>query len=400
MTTGPSRRFDTAIPQRPVSICGIGAVSGYGWGEKLLREGLYTSESAVRCVPGFSPAFDDDWGWVALIDDAGNPDDGPSRMMRAVRHAGREAVHNAFDRGWRPGGNVGLIHGVVLGDVGHWREYHHRKGADTSKRNWLELMPSTVLTGFMKEFDFHGPSMNVTAMCASGVVGLLTARLWINAGLATDVVVIASDVSVSPENARAFGGLGVLHIDAPSWDVCRPFQEGSRGFNPGEASVAMVVSGRPEASYATVLGGAMTSDAYHPVSIAPDYEQVRRAFTGALDDSGVRGTDIAYLNAHGTGTAQCDGVEGALFDEILPAAEGIFSMKPLVGHTQGASAAIEIVASLYGLQTGVIPAPRRVSKGHPKLLDGLTACAEGPIMKSSLGMGGHNAVLVLDAPRS
>ena len=172
---------------------------------------------------------------------------------------------------------------MVLGDVDHWRDYHHRMGAGTTRRNWLELMPSTVLMGFMKEFDFHGPSMNLTAMCASGVVGLLTAQMWINAGIATDVIVIASDVSVTPENARSFGNLGVLHIDAPPWDVCRPFQEGSRGFNPGEASVAMVVSGRPQAAYARVLGGAMSSDGYHPVSIAPDYAQVRRAFTGALD---------------------------------------------------------------------------------------------------------------------
>jgi 3-oxoacyl-[acyl-carrier-protein] synthase II len=235
-------------------------------------------------------------------------------------------------------------------------------------------------------------------MCASGVVGLLTAQMWINAGIATDVVVIASDVSVSPENARSFGGLGVLHVDAPAWDVCRPFQEGSRGFNPGEASVAMVVSGRPQAAYARVLGGAMSSDGYHPVSIAPDYTQVRRAFTGALENAGVLGSDVAYLNAHGTGTAQCDGVESALLDELLPGAEGIFSMKPLVGHTQGASSAIEILASLYGFETGVIPAPRRVSKGHPRLLDGLTASAEGPVMKSALGMGGHNAALLLDTP--
>jgi 3-oxoacyl-[acyl-carrier-protein] synthase II len=389
--------MEPTIPKRPVSICGVGAVTGYGWGEKLLREGLYTSESAVRCRSGFSPAFDDDWGWVATVEDAGDPDDGPSRFMRAVRHSGREAVHNAFDRGWRPGGVVGLVHGIVLGDVDHLRTYYRRhEGA--SRRNWLELMPSTVLMEFMREFNFHGPTMAVTAMCASGVAGLLTARLWINAGLATDVVVIASDLSFSPENARSFSNLGVLHVDAPSWDVCRPFQEGSRGFNGGEASVAMVVSGRPQASYATVLGGAMTSDAYHPVSIAPDYAQVRRAFTGALEDAGVLGSDIAYLNAHGTGTAQCDGVEATLLDELLPAAEGIFSLKPLVGHTQGASAALEILATLYGFQTGVIPAPRRISKGHPKLLDGLTAGAEGPVMKSSLGMGGHNAAVVLEAP--
>lgn len=398
MATRPWGMTEPAIRNRPASICGIGAVTGYGWGEKLLREGLYTSEPAVRCLPGFSPAFEDDWGWAALVDDAGNPDDGPSRFMRAVRHSGREAVHNALDRGWRPGEVVGLVHGIVLGDVGHWREYHSRGGEGTTRRNWLELMPSTVLMEFMKEFNFHGPSMAVSAMCTSGVAGLLTARMWIEAGLATDVVVIASDISFSPENARSFCNLGPLHVDAPSWDVCRPFQEGSRGFNLGEASVAMVVSARSDAPYAAILGGAMTSDAYHPVSIAPDHTQVRRAVTGALRDARLPASAIAYLNAHGTGTAQCDAVESAVLDEMLPDTEGVFSLKPLVGHAQGASAALEILATLYGFQTGVIPAPRRVTKGHPRLLDGLTACAEGPVMKSSLGMGGHNAVLILDAP--
>ena len=48
----------------PVSISGIGAVTGYGWGEKLLREGLYSGEYAVRRHPGFSPAYENDWvGW-------------------------------------------------------------------------------------------------------------------------------------------------------------------------------------------------------------------------------------------------------------------------------------------------------------------------------------------------
>ena len=45
----------------------------------------------------------------------------------------------------------------------------------------------------------------------------------------------------------------------------------------------------------------------------------------------------------------------------------------------------------------MIPAPPRVAKGHPRLLDGPTACVEGPVVKSSLGMGGHNGVLVLEA---
>src|SRR5579885_3559176 len=150
----------------PVSVAGIGAVTGYGWGEKFVREGFFMSAPAIRPVPGFSPWYDHDEAWVAMVEDAGDPSDGPSRMARAVRFAAREAIGNAVDRGWRPGGTVGLIHGIVLGDVDHWREYHHRKGVGTTKRNWLELMPSTVLMEVMKEFDFHGPTMAVTAMCA------------------------------------------------------------------------------------------------------------------------------------------------------------------------------------------------------------------------------------------
>ena len=399
MNLGTAQQTEDRSPGRSrVSITGAGAVTGYGWGQKFLREGLYTSVPSIRPTPGFAPYFDNDMGWASMIEDAGHVSDGPSRLMRAVRFAAREAIELAFDRGWRPGGIVGLVHGIVLGDVDHWREYHHRKGVGTTKRNWLELMPSTVIMEVMKEFDFHGPALSLSAMCASGPAGIMTAKLWIDNGIADDVIVIASDLSISPENARSFAGLGPLFIDRPPADTCRPFQEGSRGFNPGEASVAFVVSRRPSGALGTVLGAAMTNDGYHPVSIAPDYREVRRAFTMALDAAGVAASDIVYLNAHGTGTAQCDQVEAAILDELFPEAQGIFSFKPLVGHCQAASGSLEILGSLYGFETGVVPAPLRVAKGHPRLFDGLTVADEGPVAKSSLGMGGNNAVVILQAP--
>jgi len=383
--------------EEPVSLCGIGSVTGYGWGHKLLIEGLLSGVSAARPTPGYSPYFDDDVAWVAPIADEGDPSDGPTRYRRAVRHAAREAIHNASDRGWRPGGVVGLIHGYVLGDVDGWASFHHRRGLDATKREWLGLMPSTVLSEVAEEFGIHGPTMAVTAMCASTVAGLLTARMWINAGMADDVLVLSADVSITPENCAAFNKLGALFVDAPSTETCRPFQEGSRGFTAGEGAVGFVVSGRPGGAYAKILGGAMTQDGYHPISIAPDHEQVFRAFRGAVEDAGVHPEEIAYVNAHGTGTRQGDAAEADVFDAMFPAAEGIFSVKPLTGHCQGAAGAVELTASLYGFERGVIPAPCRVAKGHPRLLDGPTACVEGPIVKASLGMGGHNAVMVLEA---
>jgi 3-oxoacyl-[acyl-carrier-protein] synthase II len=364
----------------------------------LLREGLVSGESAVRLSPGFGTHFNTEDVWVSLIEDGGDKADGKSLYARAARHAIREAFGDAYDRGWRPGDVVGLINGVVLGDVGAWRGFHRRHGYHTSKKEWLNLMPSTLLSSVMQEFDMHGPNMMVTAMCASGVAGLLTAKMWIEAGLATDVLVLATDLSGTPENIRAFSDLGVLIVDSPAFDACRPFQEGSRGFVGGEAAIAMIVSARPSGSYANIRGGAMTHDGYHAISINPDHKQVLRAFSGALENSGVDASEIAYVNAHGPGTKQCDTCEAEILDTLLPAAEGIFSVKPLAGHCQGAAGSVELVATLHGFETGLIPAPRRVARGHPRLLDGLTPAVRAPVIKSSLGMGGYNAVMVLEPP--
>ena len=108
----------------------------------------------------------------------------------------------------------------------------------------------------------------------------------------------------------------------------------------------------------------MTHDGYHAISIAPGYAEVRRAFTEALDNAGVAAGDIAYMNAHGPGTKQCDTTEAAMFDELFPNAEGLFSVKPLAGHCQAAAGSVELLASLYGFERGVIPAPPR-GQGPP-----------------------------------
>ena len=384
--------------QKGVSICGVGAVTGYGWGSKLLREGMVSGESAVRLTPGFGSHFDSDEVWVALIEDGGDPADGKSRYAKATRAATREAFSDAYDRGWRPGDVVGLIDGVVLGDVGAWRGFHRRHGYQTTKKDWLGLMPSTVLSGIMQEFDMHGPNMMVTAMCASGVAGLLTAKMWIESGLATDVLVLATDLSGTPENIHAFSDLGVLIVDSPAFEACRPFQEGTRGFVGGEAVIAMIVSGRPSGSYAKIRGGSMSHDGFHAISINPDHKQVFRAFRAALENSGVDASEIAYINAHGPGTKQCDTCESEILDTLFPEAEGIFSVKPLAGHCQGAAGSVEIVATLHAFETGLIPAPKRVAAGHPRLLDGLTTAVRAPMVKSSLGMGGYNAVMVMEPP--
>ena len=239
------------------------------------------------------------------------------------------------------------------------------------------MMPGTVISMMMKENDFHGPAMAVTAMCASGNAGMLTAKSWIDSGIASDVILLSTDLSGIPENLRRFQDIGVAVLDRPPFDGCRPFQEGSRGFVGGEAAVAMVLSGQPDGAYADVLGGAMTMDAWSAVSIAPDLTEMFRCFREALSVSGVDPSEVAYMNAHGPGTAQCDAAEARVLDELFPDAHGIFSVKPLTGHCQGAASSVELLATIYAFQTGFVPAPLQVAQGHPRLITGLTPARTG-----------------------
>ena len=378
-------------------IAGVGAVTGYGWGREQLWHGLSSGVSAVVRTPGYEDVLGHTV-WIASVADGGSPADGPGRFTRALRAAAREAVQDALARGWVPGAKVGLVHAVVLGDVEEWRDFYLVDERSCSVRRYLSLMPSTSISLLMQEFGFHGPAMSVSAMCASGNSAFLTAKAWIDSGVATDVIVLATDISGTPENVKHFRDLGVAITDVPPDQACRPFQPGSRGFVLGEASVAFVLTASAQNPYARLRGGAMSHDAFHVTSINPDLKQVRGCLGEALANSGVKGRDVQYLNAHGPGTAQCDAAETALLEETLTNAD-VYSLKPLTGHCQAAAAAVEIAGAVLGYDHGSIPAPRHaVTGGHPRLLNGATAQRAGATVKTSLGMGGHNSALVLDSP--
>lgn len=380
-----------------VGICGIGAVSGYGWGREPLWEGLVSGIPAATVNPGLGQT-PGEVVWAAVVPDGGDPDDGQSRFARAMRAAAREAIHDAGERGWLAGRRVGLLHAVVLGEVDLWRDFYTTRSGRLSVHEYLALMPSTPMSTLMQEYGFHGPAMTVSAMCASGNAGLITAKSWLDAGIVDDVVFVATDLSLTPENILHFVRLGVAIVDEEPLAACRPFQEGSRGFIMGEASVSFVLSSRSTRPYAYALGGAMSHDAHHVTSIDPSLAEVTNCIREALANTGVPASAVRYLNAHGPGTRQCDRAEATVLDELFPADTGLYSVKPLTGHCQGAASAVEVAVTALAYDRGLVPAPPTVAPGHPQLLNGPTPVVDGITVKSSLGMGGHNSAVVLAPP--
>ena len=112
---------------------------------------------------------------------------------------------------------------------------------------------------------------------------------------------------------------------------------------------------------ACVAGCGLSSDALHPTAPPTDAEGAVRAMREALARAHLTPADITYVNAHGTGTVQNDRAEAvALADVFGPGNVLVSSTKSLIGHTMGAAGALEAVATIGALETGLVP-PRPTS---------------------------------------
>lgn len=379
-----------------VSISGVGAVSGYGWGTRALWDGVCSGKPAARLHGGYGDTGDES-AWLALVTEGGDTADGEGLFNRAFMAAGREAIADARARGWAPTGPVGLVHASIFNDAYGWRDIN--SGRARRSRDFVRVFPSTPAAMLMKEFGLHGPSLMVSATCSSANNALLMAKQWIDAGTVDDVVVVTADLSFTPEVVAGFTRMGAAAVDVEPLEACRPFQDGGKGFPPGEAAIGFVLSKRPDGGYAQLLGGAMTSDGYHATGMDPLHTEVIRCVAEALVDAGVEPADVTYLNAHGTGTAQCSAAEIHFLEEVFTGdGPHIYALKPLVGHCLASAAAVELAVAMLAYQHKMVPAARIVAPAHPRLLDGLSDFEGGITLKTSMGMGGYNSAVVVGPP--
>jgi 3-oxoacyl-[acyl-carrier-protein] synthase II len=373
------------------AICGLGSVTGYGWGTPALWSGVMSGRSAVTevSVDGYTYL-------AARPPDGGSPEDHPSPYGRALFAAAREAVADARGRGWVPGHRVGLIGAGSVGDIGYRRRYLKEFDGRLRNRDYLGLMPSTAPSMLLRDLGLSGgPVMNVQAACAATNVAVVMAQLWLATGLASDVIVAASDFSAQPEEVRQFHRMGALAATGDPLQVCRPFQPGSKGFIVGEAAASMVLSARVDEPYGVVLGGSMVQDPYHPISINPDITELVNTFEGAIVSAGVSRDEITYLYAHGTGTAQNDAAEIDAAEKVLNSSVTFLATKPLTGHCQGASAGVELVLTALGFAHDMMPSVVPVDSPYRALACGPHRRRGGLVMKSALGMGGFNSAVIL-----
>lgn len=251
---------------------------------------------------------------------------------------------------------------------------------------------------------FSGPALIVANACASGANAI---------GHATDLIRRGDATCVLTGGFEALTELIYVGFDClqtMSTDRCRPFDRQRSGLMLGEAAAFMVLESEIHALkrgaqiLAVLAGYGHGTDLHHLTQPHPDGLTQVRAMRTALDRAGLSPSDIAYVNAHGTGTTLNDVSECAAFSTVFDWHNNssdvrVSSTKSAIGHTLGAAGAIEALIALQSLRTGHLPVQLNLLDPEPSIAPYLVRQPTHirhatATMSVNLGFGGSNAALV------
>ncbi len=258
-------------------------------------------------------------------------------------------------------------------------------------------------------YGLQGPNKGVVSACASGNHALGDAADCIRLGKADVVVSGGAEAGVTRLGVAGFNAMRALSTrnDAPE-RASRPFDKDRDGFVMGEGAALFVLESEAHARargadiLCEVAGMGETNDANHIVAPREDGAPVAKAIRIALDEAGLNPSDVDYYNAHGTSTPLNDPMEARALQTVFgDDAPLVSSTKSMTGHLLGAASAIEAVASIQAIRTGVVapninyetpdpacPVPRLVANTAQE-------AQVDVVVSNGLGFGGHNAAVVL-----
>ncbi|OHX00063.1 polyketide synthase [Colletotrichum incanum] len=323
-----------------------------------------------------------------------------------------ECMENGGQKNWR-GQNIGCYVGVYGDD---WLDL----SAKDPQRLGLYRITSSAEFGVANrlsyEFDLKGPSMTIRTACSSSLVGLHEACQAIYSGSCDSAVVAGANVIMSPTLAVTLTEQGVI---SPS-GVCRSFDKKADGYVRAEAVNAVYVKklndalrdGDPIRGVIRATGtnfDGKTSGITNPSKESQE-DLIRRTYRAAnIPNPG----DTGFVECHGTGTSVGDPLEttavGRVFGgrgEVL-----ISSVKPNVGHSEGASGLTSLIKAVLALEKETVPPNINFFDPNPNIgwqefgLRVPTEALEWPagrmarVSVNNFGIGGANAHVIVDSPK-
>ncbi|MGL5279245.1 MAG: beta-ketoacyl-ACP synthase II [Cetobacterium sp.] len=259
-------------------------------------------------------------------------------------------------------------------------------------------------------FGAKGPNKAVVTACAAGTHSIGDSYEMIKSGRTDAMITGGTEACITKFAINAFANMKALSTrnDEPE-KASRPFTADRDGFVMGEGAGILILEELESAKargakiYAEVVGYGETCDAYHITSPAEGGEGATRAFVMAMEEGNIKPEEVGYINAHGTSTPANDRNETAAIKDAFGDSAytlNISSTKGATGHGLGAAGGIEGVILALSIAEGVVPPTINLDNPDPTLDLNYTPneMVKRDIevgMSSSLGFGGHNAVIAM-----
>jgi nodulation protein E len=327
------------------------------------------------------------------------------RMTQFALWSARQAVAQS---GLTFAGALAARAGVVLGTAGgglgtiddSFRAVYAEGKNRVHPLTVPRLMASAGVSHISMAYGLQGPCFTVSTACASANHAMGLAFQMVRSGAAPVMLTGGAEAMLTFGGLKAWEGLRVMASDA-----CRPFSADRSGMVQGEGAAVFVFEDRDHARargatpLAEVVGFAMTSDASDIVM--PSADGAVRAMRGALCDAALDPAAVGYINAHGTGTRANDATESAAIRTVFGAKPPpVSSTKAAHGHVIGGTGAVELLACLMALQSGILPPTLGHRQEDPDcrldVVPNIARRAEVNVaLSNAFAFGGLNAVLLL-----
>ncbi|KGK08757.1 beta-ketoacyl-[acyl-carrier-protein] synthase II [Vibrio navarrensis] len=276
------------------------------------------------------------------------------------------------------------------------------------------FVPSTIVNMVAGNLSImrgmRGPNIAISTACTTGLHNIGHAARMIAYGDADVMVAGGAEKASTPLGMAGFGAAKALSTrnDEPQ-KASRPWDKDRDGFVLGDGAGIMVLEEYEHAKargakiYAELVGFGMSGDAYHMTSPSEDGSGGALAMEAAMRDAGIVGTQVGYVNAHGTSTpagdvAEIKGVKRALGEEGAKQVK-VSSTKSMTGHLLGAAGSVEAIITVMSLVDQIVPPTINLDNPEDGLeIDLVPHVAQKVEMEyaicNSFGFGGTNGSLI------
>ncbi|HVK49884.1 MAG TPA: beta-ketoacyl-ACP synthase II [Pseudobacter sp.] len=329
---------------------------------------------------------------------------------QAVNDAGLKAEGINADR-------VGVVFASGIGGLITFQEEvtAFAQGDGTPRFNpfFIPKMILDIAAGHISmRHGFRGPNFAVVSACASSTNAIMEAFNLIRLGKADVILAGGSESVIREAGVGGFNAMKALseRNDDPK-TASRPYDKDRDGFVMGEGAGVLVLEdldhalARGAKIYCEIAGAGATADAHHITAPHPEGLGAKNVMLAALDDAGMKATDIDYINTHGTSTPLGDVAEvKAIVDVFGEHAYNlnISSTKSMTGHCLGAAGVVEAIACIMSVVNDMVPPTINHFTDDPELDPRLNFTfgksqqrEVRAALSNTFGFGGHNACVIV-----